>query len=231
MRIPTYVRLSGKNVNIILATIQWELLTFWRAKDFRTVLVESKSYHLLSIVIKQLTMSLPTVNTWKQAILANRFSDAGNKNLQSFMAATADSTTSDDRLRALTEDPLTTMLAVAPVTSKIKLYFGLSNLGGTRYVKDDKIVGFEGLSSSANPLVFSKTDVEALVTVTGPTKTDLKTVKTEKNLEDVPVGQRVNLKNSRFVLLPPFLNRSSSASRYSRPRQAILGRHGCDQCL
>ena len=79
-------------------------------------------------------MPLATANTWKQALLSNRFAGAGNKNLQSFATATLETTQDDVRLRALTEDHMTPMMAVAPVTGQMKFYFGLSNLGGTRYI-------------------------------------------------------------------------------------------------
>ena len=77
-------------------------------------------------------MASHSENTWKKVLFTNPFFDAGNENLMSFASETLTATSEEDHLRALTEDHNTMMLAIAPVTNRIKLYFGLSNLGGTR---------------------------------------------------------------------------------------------------
>ena len=148
-----------------------------------------------------------SANTWKQILLTNPFEEAGNKNLKRFAKATLVSTAKEDRICALVEDKDTPILAVAPVTKLIKLYFGLSNLGVTRFVTDDKIVGFDGLSSIATPVVFELGNLETTVTVPHPTNTILKAAKTKEDLETAALGARSSFENSPYVLLPPFLTK------------------------
>ena len=152
-----------------------------------------------------MNMSSHSANTWKQVLLTNPFFEAGNKNLQSFASATLATTPEAARLRALTEDHDTRMLAVALVTKMMKLYFGLSNLGGTRYVLEDKIVGLDGLNSLAIPLVFDMEDIKMTVSVGYPTKVSLKAAKELSDLASLNVGTRSTLNNTAYVLLPPFL--------------------------
>ena len=145
-------------------------------------------YHPL-IKFKQ-TMQSPSANTWKQVLLANPFTEAGNTNLESFSKATLASTSKEARLRVLIEDPFTPMLAVAPVTELIKINFGVSNMGGTRYVTEDKVVGLEELSAVVTPVVFSLEDIESTVNVPIPTKTTLNNAKTVEDLTTMVVGAR-----------------------------------------
>ena len=100
------------------------------------------------------------------------------------------------------------MLAVAPVTGLLKLYFGMTNLGGTRTDTVNKVVGPDGLDAVATPVVFSMTDIESLIRVQHPTIDTLVAAKTKEDLENAPLVPRRNfLSNSPFVLLPPFITK------------------------
>ena len=153
-------------------------------------------------------MSLSKTNSWKKVLLDNNLADAGNKNLEAFAKATLQATSKHDRLRALTEDQDTAMLAVAPVTGLLKLCFGMTNLGGTRTDTVNKVVSLDGLDAVATPVVFSMTDIESLIQVQHLTIDTLVAAKTKEDLENAPLVPRRNfLSNSPFVLLPPFITK------------------------
>ena len=146
-------------------------------------------------------------NTWKAYFNAMPTNAEANKNLSSFAKATKPSsatTFKSEIIQNLVEDTDAMILAIAPVTKKLKLYHSFTNLGGTRVKPDDKIIGLEGFGPTATPLLFKLDCLTNLLSIQTPTFTTLKSITDTKDVATAAVSSQA-FKNATFIILPPFV--------------------------
>ena len=146
-------------------------------------------------------------NTWKAYFNAITTNAEANKHLSSFASATQPSSSSafeSEVIRNLVEDKDAMILAVAPVTKKLKVYHSFENLGGIRVKPEDKIVGLEGFGPSATPLLFKTDCIKTSLSIRSPTFTSLKTISDAKDVATASVSSQ-EFKNASFIILPPFI--------------------------
>ena len=120
-----------------------------------------------------------------------------------------DSSALDEEVcRALSEDVKTPIIAVTPGLKRIKLYFHLCNLGGTRNRPENKIVGIEGLGVRAVPLNFNMDDLRQLSNFLRPKSADLIAAATKADFKSRTSLRRgaTKRKKRNFIILPPLLS-------------------------
>ena len=149
--------------------------------------------------------SLVTTNTWRNFILEDPEAIEANRNPNLFLEGTKASSSNDARLRELGQNPRTPIIAIAPVTGKMKLYFGFSNLGGTRTRQQNKMVAFEGIGPSATSLLFPEEGLTNLCNVRSPRVASLTAAtdaETFRNLTPENGNRRLTLKQTGYIILP-----------------------------
>ena len=108
-----------------------------------------------------------------------------NRNLEGYAKSLAFESVSTDRekerfkkvaLTQLTEDEDAIILGISPVTKNIKLFHSLTNLGGTRVRKDNKIVALEGFGPTATSILLNEDEILSPLEVKVPTYSQLKSV-------------------------------------------------------
>ena len=72
-----------------------------------------------------------TTNTWKQFILDDPGAHDASSSTELFLAGTRQNTPNNNKMEELRQNPRTPIMALAPVTGKIKIYYAFKNLGGT----------------------------------------------------------------------------------------------------
>ena len=150
-------------------------------------------------------------NTWKNFILDEPEADQVNSNPNLFLVGTKASTPANKRIEELCQNPRTPILAIAPITGKIKIYYGFKNLGGTRTRSQNKIVALEGVGPSATPLAFPEDGILNLCNVRTPLPSELAESTDPEAFRDTSPAtgtRRITLKQSGYIILPPFLAES-----------------------
>ena len=125
-----------------------------------------------------------------------------------FLVGTAPDTPNNIKLEELCQNKRTPIITIAPVTGKIKLYYGFTNLGGTRTRAQNKIVALEGIGASATPLFFPEDGLLNNCSVRIPLVSDLASAldsETFRQISPESGARRTTFKNSGYIMLPPFL--------------------------
>jgi len=146
-------------------------------------------------------------NTWKSYYQNLVTNDDANRNLGAFKTCTNHTNTDFEKnlFLALSEDPDTVIMAVAPITGKMKLYHSVSNLGGTRRRKENLLVGMEGFGPSATPIKFDMGMIKTIVDMKVPRKEDLLTSTDAAAAEQLDEDEFSPFKHAILVILPPML--------------------------
>ena len=134
-------------------------------------------------------------------------------------------TPNNNKIEELCQNPRTPIMALAPVTGKIKIYYAFKNLGGTRVRNMNKIVALEGAGPRASPLFFPEEGILSTCNVRIPSVEDLTAARdsdTFRNLAPATGARRVNFKQSNYCILPPFLAESILNTQERDPANLAL---------
>ena len=140
-------------------------------------------------------------------LLADPAIDEGNRTLATFDLASQASSNKAVRIHALCQHKWAPMLAVAPVTLKMKVYFNISNLGGSKICPDNVIVGLEGLAPNANPIVFPTEGLLKQLDFKFPQESDFTTTVDCHTFEALTPHGNTKVKDAPYILLPLLLAR------------------------
>jgi len=150
-----------------------------------------------------------TSNTWKSYFQNLATNGDANKNVEAFGKCTTkiDNNTDFEKtlLSSLSEDPNTVIMAVAPVTGKMKLYHSITNLGGTRCRTENVFVGLEGFGPSATPIKFDMAKLKTVVHMQVPSPTDLLACTDAVSAERMLESDEHTFSHAVLTILPPML--------------------------
>ena len=155
-------------------------------------------------------------NTWKKHFAELISNLEANSNLEGYSKSLAFESVSTDNekerfkkeaLTQLTEDEDTIFLGISPVTKKIKLFHSVTNLGGTRVRKENKIVALEGFGPTATPVLLDEGGILSPLEVKVPTYSHLKAISRPEQVHGCSptASGRTFLKNAPLIILPPFM--------------------------
>ena len=86
----------------------------------------------------------------------------------------------------LCQYPWTPILAISPISGKVKIYHNFANLGGTRTRTDSKIVVLEGLGPNATPLFFPAEGLSDMSDYKYPSSTSLMDITSADDFSALP---------------------------------------------
>ena len=156
-------------------------------------------------------MSKQLANIWRSRYASLSMNDEANKRLSAFSKPTwySGENVETDLVRSLTGDPDIVVLALAPITSQIKLYHSLANLGGTRLKPEHKIVGLEGFGPLATAVLFDTDTLTTKFRVRSPTFNLVQTITDPANVVSTSSTyspSAPDFDRTPFIILPPLIS-------------------------
>ena len=170
--------------------------------------------------------------SWKAYFENLESNETRNKQTSALSTATTPSatTTTNNLIRALTDDEDVVIMLVIAITKKIKLIHSVKNLGGSRLNPNNKIVGLDGFSNSAIPILIDEDSLTSKVEMRAPAFDRLKAVSSINDLSRLhpPSAGQKNFHHAPFVLLPPFIANIFTSSDDRDPSQLFIN---CNNAL
>ena len=143
-------------------------------------------------------------NSWLRFLRDQPSHDKENKNFEAFASANRNLFPKPEALQSLVKEFSPPIIAVSPITKKIKLYFGLSNLGGTRIRPATKIVGLEGLNASASAVCFELEAIEKRTNFSIPEISMLTAATLAQEFQAItPPTSAPKQKGALYAIIPP----------------------------
>ena len=142
------------------------------------------------------------LNTWKAFLLSAPEVFKGNINIYYFISAKEAPTLLGTMAGEMFQHKWTPLLAVAPVTKKMKIYLHISSLGVTCTRPSDKVVRLEGLGPVESPVPFPIGGFTLMVDFKFPTAADIAGATNAANFTALPSSGNSKWKEAPYILLP-----------------------------
>ena len=165
-------------------------------------------------------------DSWLAHFHSLESNELGNKNMSSFTSATiaTDTTTPDSIQQTLTEDIDVIFLMITPITRQIKLLHSPTIIGGTRLRAEKTLMALDGFGRSAQPVIIDSTSITTTISVKTPTASSLRQLTSIESIDTLtaPSNSRNTLKNTPFLILPPFIATALAAQDERTPANVLL---------
>lgn len=164
--------------------------------------------------------------SWMSYFNGLNSNDEFDKNIFNLWDSTIinEDSTENNIIKSLTEEPDLIIMSVAPVTRAVKILHSLHNLGGIRMRSKHRIVGLDGFTTPALPVLIGTESATSTVELRVLSYNSSRAFLSVADIGNstIPTTGTKNFIHTRFVLLPPFIANVFITDSTRDPHQLLL---------